>query len=185
MSTPSIGGIAKEAIGWSIGLSTLMIIAGILAIGMPIIAGIAATIVVGWLLIFSGVAHLVFGWHTRTTGNVIWELLLGVVYTWIGIDLLVHPVRGLVTLTLALVFYLVVEGVLELIQWFKQRSAPGSGWFLFDGIITLVLACMIWKTLPSNSEWVVGTLIGISMLFSGFTRLMISLAARRAVTQPA
>jgi len=71
---------------------------------------------------------------------------------------------------------------LEFILSFRLRPLPGSGWLLFDGIITLILAIMIWKTWPSSSEWVIGTLVGISMLFSGISRLMLSLAARRLVS---
>jgi uncharacterized membrane protein HdeD (DUF308 family) len=65
------------------------------------------------------------------------------------------------------------------VLWSRLRSIPGSGWLMVDGIITLVLAVMIWSTWPSSAVWVVGTLIGISMLFSGITRLMLSIAARR------
>jgi uncharacterized membrane protein HdeD (DUF308 family) len=50
---------------------------------------------------------------------------------------------------------------------------------LVDGIVTLVLAVMIWRTWPSSAVWVIGTLVGISMLFSGITRLMLSLAVRK------
>jgi uncharacterized membrane protein HdeD (DUF308 family) len=53
---------------------------------------------------------------------------------------------------------------------------------LFDGIVTLILSVMIWRTWPSNSPWVIGTIVGISMLFSGIARLMLSLAARRLVS---
>jgi uncharacterized membrane protein HdeD (DUF308 family) len=87
-------------------------------------------------------------------------------------------VAGLATLTLALAIYLFAEGVLELILSLRLRPMPGSGWLLFDAIITLILAVMIWRTWPSSTEWVVGTLVGISMLFSGVSRLMLSLAAR-------
>jgi uncharacterized membrane protein HdeD (DUF308 family) len=59
------------------------------------------------------------------------------------------------------------------------HELPGSGWLMVDGIITLVLAVMIWSTWPSSAVWVVGTLIGISVLFSDITRLMLSIAARR------
>jgi uncharacterized membrane protein HdeD (DUF308 family) len=52
------------------------------------------------------------------------------------------------------------------------------GWLLFDGILTLILALMIWKAWPAGSELVVAILVGISMLFSGISRLMLSLAAR-------
>jgi uncharacterized membrane protein HdeD (DUF308 family) len=159
-----------------------MIVAGFLAIAVPQAAGIAVNILVAWLLVFSGAAHLVFGWHTRTTGGMLWELLLGVLYIFIGAYLLFHPVAGLASLTLALAIYLFAEGVLELILSFQIRM-PGSRWLLFDGIITLILSVLIWRTWPSSTEWVIGTLVGISMLFSGISRLMLSLAARSVVTK--
>jgi uncharacterized membrane protein HdeD (DUF308 family) len=183
MSATSMGTIVKRSVGWSIGLSVLMILAGFLAIAIPQAAGIAVNIWVAWLLVFSGAAHLVFGWHVRSSGGILWELLLGVLYIFVGAYLLFRPVVGLASLTLALAIYLFAEGVLELILWFRLRPLPGSGGLLFDGIITLILGVMIWRTWPSSTEWVIGTLVGISMLFSGVSRLMLSLAARRMVAK--
>jgi len=114
-------------------------------------------------------------------GGILWELLVGILYVFVGCYLLFRPVAGLASLTLALAIYLFAEGVLELILSFRLRPMPSSGWLLFDGIITLILAVMIWRTWPSSTEWVIGTLVGISMLFSGISRLMLSLAARRLV----
>jgi uncharacterized membrane protein HdeD (DUF308 family) len=184
MSTASVSGVTvvKRVLGWSVALSILMILAGCLAIVVPRAAGIAITIFVGWLLIFSGVAHFVFGWHTRGNGGLIWELLLGIAYIAVGVYLLMNPIAGLASLTLALAMYLLAEGILELILSFRLRPVPGWGWLLFDGIVTLILSVMIWRTWPSNSPWVIGTLVGISMLFSGIARLMLSLAARRFVS---
>jgi len=183
MSTPSLGTIAKESVGWSIALSVLMILTGVLAIVIPPVAGIAVLVVVAWLLMFSGAAHLVFAWHTRTAGGMVWELLLGILYILVGVYALLNPVAGLASLTLVLAIYLFMEAVLELILSFRLRPLPGSNWLLFDGIITLILAVLIWRSWPSSSEWVIGTLVGISMLFSGAARLSLSLAARRVVAR--
>jgi uncharacterized membrane protein HdeD (DUF308 family) len=183
MSATSLGAIAKKSVGWSIGLSVLMLIAGFLAIVVPQAAGIAVNLLVAWLPVFSGAAHLVFGWHVRGAGGTVWELLLGILYILVGTYLLFHPVAGLASLTLALAIYLLDEGVLELILSFQIRHMRGSGWLLLDGIITLILGVMIWRTWPSSAEWVIGTLVGISMLFSGVSRLILSLAARRIVAK--
>ncbi len=182
MNSTSLGTIAKESVGWSIGLSALMLLAGILAIVIPPAAGIAVVLVVAWLLIFSGAAHVVFAWYTRTTGGFVWELLLGVLYLLVGVYALAHPVAGLASLTLVLAIYLFAEGVLEFVLSFRLRPMPGSNWLLLDGIVTLVLAILIWRTWPSSTEWVIGTLVGISMIFSGASRLMLSTAARRVLT---
>lgn len=133
----------------------------------------------GWLLVFSGIGHLVFAFHTRSFGGLVWELLLGILYFLVGGYLLLYPVAGLATVTFALAIYLFAEGVLELILSFRIRPAPGWAWLLFDAIVTLIVAILIWRTWPSNSEWVIGTLVGISMLFSGVSRLILSLAAGR------
>jgi len=171
--------VLKSSAGWSVALSALMILAGVLGIILPPVAGLVATVFFGWLFIFSGAAHFVFAWHTRATGALIWELLVGTVYVVLGGYLLVNPVVGLVSLTFALAVYLFAEAVLEFAMGFGLRRLPGSGWLFFDGVVTLVLAILIWRTWPSNSIWVVGTLLGVSMLFSGVARLMISLARHR------
>ena len=142
------------------------------------LAGLAVNIVVAWLLLFSGAMHLVFAWYTRTVGAAVWEVLLGLVYATIGIYLLAQPVAGLVALTLALAIYLFLEAVLEFMAWGFMRRLPGAGWLLFDGVVTLILAVMIWRTWPLSTEWAIGTLVGVSMLFSGTSRLMLSLSAR-------
>ena len=181
-STP-IPVIVRKSLGWSIALSVLMILAGIVAIVIPPAAGIAITVLFGWLLIFSGVAHLVFGWHTRTTGGLLWELLLGIVYIVAGVYLLWNPLLGMVSLTLALAIYLFAESILEFVLAVRLRPMAGSGWLFVDSIITLALAVIIWRTWPANTWWVLGLIVGFSMLFSGVSRLMLSLAARRLASQ--
>jgi uncharacterized membrane protein HdeD (DUF308 family) len=183
MSATSAATFVKKSVGWSIGLSVLMIAAGILAIASPLAAGIAVNVLVAWLLVFSGCVHLVFSWYTRSTGGFLFELLLGILYIFLGVYLLMHPLAGLMSLTLALAIYLFLEAILEFALGFKLRPLPGSGWLIFDGIITLILAVMIWRTWPSSTAWVIGTLVGISMLFSGTSRLMLSLAARSVTSK--
>ncbi len=180
-STPGAA-IVKKATGWSVVLSILMIVAGILAIIVPPASGIAVTILVGWLMILCGAAHLVYAWHARSGGGLLWGILLGTVYIIAGGYLLLNPVAGLASLTLVLGAYLLVESILEFILSFQVRPLPGSGWLLVDGIVTLILAIMIWRAWPSSSLWAIGTLVGISMVFSGCARLTISLAARRVTS---
>ena len=165
---------------WSIVLSASMILAGILALVVPAMTGVAVTLVIGWLLIISGILHLGFAWRAGGPGAVVWEILLAVVYGAIGLYLLANPVIGLEAITLALAMYLVCEGALEFVLAFVLRPLLGSGWLLVDGIVTLLLAVLIWRGWPTSSTWVVGTLVGISMFFSGLTRLMLSVAVRRA-----
>jgi uncharacterized membrane protein HdeD (DUF308 family) len=181
VATP-ISALAHRTVNWSIVLSILLILAGFFTLLIPLVGGIGITIFIGWALILSGIAHLVFAWKSHaTTGGRLWELLVGLAYLFAGIYVILHPVAGLASLTLLLAFYLFFEGIFEVIAFFQIRSRQGAVWLLFDGLITLLLAWMIWRHWPSSSVWAVGTLVGISMLFSGFSRLMLSLGAKRVL----
>lgn len=185
MNTASISlpGLVKKSITWSIVVSTLMILAGLLAVVVPPAAGLAVTIFVGWLLVFSGLMHFVYAWHTRSAGSIVWEILVGIAYALVGGYVLLHPLTGMAGVTLALAIYLLAEAMLEFILGFQLRARRGSGWMLLDGVITLILAAMIWRAWPSSSDWALGILVGVSMLFGGISRLMLSMAARSLVSQ--
>ncbi len=72
MNTTSMGlpALVKKSTSWSITLSVLMIVTGVLAIVIPLVGGLAITVLVGWLLVVSGVMHFVYAWHTRGTGAI-------------------------------------------------------------------------------------------------------------------
>jgi uncharacterized membrane protein HdeD (DUF308 family) len=176
MSTNSTAALGKKSVGWSVGISLLLILAGFLAIAIPSAAGIAVSVLLGWLLVLSGTGHLMLVFHTRSFGGLVWEWLLGILYFLMGAYLLLYAVSGLATVTLALAIYLFAEGILELLLASQVRSQTGWVWLMFDALVTLILATLILRPWPSDGEWVIGTLVGISMLFSGISRLIISLA---------
>jgi uncharacterized membrane protein HdeD (DUF308 family) len=172
----------KRATSWSMALSVLMIIAGILAIAAPYYAGLTITAVVGWLLLISAVLHLVYAFRGGRATAVIWEILLAVVYGLIGFYVLTNLGVGLASLTFAIAFFLFVEAILELALSYQLRNESGAGWILVDGIITMILAFLIWANWPNSSVWAVGVIVGVSMLFSGIVRVMITSNIRRITT---
>jgi len=178
-------GSVKRASGWSIVLGILMILAGIIAMFAPWEAGLVITLVVGWSAIFNGFAQIVFAFRTHGGLHIALEVILGIIYIIAGIYLLMHPGLGLLAMTLFLAAFLLVYGIFALVLGFKMRPRSGSGWVLFDGIVTILLGILIWAHWPINSGWVVGTLFGISIFISGVTRLMMSLALRRVASQAA
>ena len=171
--------IRRESVGWSIAFSVLLIVLGLAALALPFLAGVAVEGIVAWLLIFGGVAHLVLAFHVRGAGSHVWEALVGLAYLVAGIFLFVHPVAGLVSLTFFLGVYLLVKGLFELVAGFTLRGVSGSVWMLVDAVISIILAVMIWAHLPTAAGWAIGTLLGVAILFSGISRLMFALAARR------
>ena len=105
---------------------------------------------------------------------------MGVAYLCFGGYVIAHPLLGVASLTLLLASLFVIEGILDIVLFVKMRPMHGSSWVLMDGIITLVLGLLIYMQWPSSSAWAIGTLVGISMIFSGVARVMMSLAVRKA-----
>ena len=183
MSTGAIAPIRRVS-GWSIAFAILLIIAGLFALALPLASGLGVTIVVGWLFVFSGVFHLADSFHAKGAGSFFWRLLIGIVYIIGGLDIAFHPAFGLVTLTFVLAIILLVEGVIGLISFFSHRTLPGASWILIDGIISIALGLLIWWDGPRAAVWVIGTLVGINLIFSGITRLMFWSTTRRAFVAP-
>jgi uncharacterized membrane protein HdeD (DUF308 family) len=163
----------------------LLIVFGAMAIISPFIAAVAVSVVVGYLIILAGVVHLMLAFRAHGAGSVIWKALVGVAYLVFGGYLILHPVIGVASLTLVLASLFVIEGVLDIVLYAKMRPAQGSSWVLIDGIVSLLLGLMIYLQWPSSSLWAIGTLVGISLIFSGVARVMLSMAVRRATGEVA
>jgi uncharacterized membrane protein HdeD (DUF308 family) len=172
--------VVRQASTVSVLWGVLLIVFGMVAICTPFLAAVAVNALVGWLIILAGVVHLVLGFRAHGAGSMIWKLLVGVAYLCFGGYVIAHPVLGVASLTLLLASLFVIEGILDIVLFVKMRPMHGSTWALVDGIVTLLLGLLIYMQWPSSSAWAIGTLVGISMIFSGVARVMMSLAVRRA-----
>jgi uncharacterized membrane protein HdeD (DUF308 family) len=182
---PDAVAVVKQGSKWGIVWGVLLVILGMLAIAEPFLAAVALATFVAWLLIFVGIVHVALAFHAHSGKAIAWKLLVGVAYLFIGGYLLFRPVLGVASLTLMLAFLFLVEGVLDFMLWWKSRSVRGAFWILVDSIITLVLGGMIYVHWPSSSFYAIGTLLGISLIISGVTRVMLSLAVRSLADQVA
>jgi len=181
MADMVVGGI-RRASGWSMALGVLIVVLGIIATMTPFVGGIVAVYILGWSAIFGGAAHVLFAFRTHSGGSALLEVVLGLIYVIAGFYVLANPIGGLLTLTLLLGCMLAVYGLVAIVLSFRLRPSEGWGWMLFNAIVTLIVGIMISARWPINSVWVIGTLFGFSMIFSGISRFMISLGIRKLAT---
>jgi len=172
--------IVRQSTTLSIVWGVWLIVFGMVAVGSPFLAAVAVNVVIAWLIVLAGVVHVMLAFRAHGAGSMIWKLLVGLAYLFFGAYLILHPVLGVASLTLILASLFVIEGILNIILFFKMRSLGGSSWVLVDGTITLLLGLMIYLQWPSSSAWAIGILVGVSMIISGVSRVMLSLAVRKA-----
>src|SRR5262245_36956466 len=163
------GDVLKSAAGFSIGLAVLMIVVGFVAIAMPTAAGLGVSLFVGWLMVFGGVIYLAYAFAGMGFGGFVWRFLIGLLYTFGGFYVIANPGIALESLTLVVGVIIIAEGILQLIGYLRVRTFSGSGWILFDGIVTLLLGVLILYPWPGSSSWAIGTLFGLNLIVSGFT----------------
>jgi uncharacterized membrane protein HdeD (DUF308 family) len=164
--------LVKRASRTGMVFGALVLVMGMLAIGAPQVSGLAVTAIVATVLVISGIAQTIFAFGAPTFGRGLLALLFGAITTVAGVCIFANPMFGLTTLTILVIAYFVVDGIYHLIAFFQLKRA-GRGWLLFGGIVSLALAAMLYSDFPSSSEWAIGLLVGIRLLMTGWTMIML------------
>src|SRR6476619_76463 len=158
----------------------VLVVLGLLAIIIPPIATIAVTLFLGWLFLISTTV-----WARHAPGFW-WSLLSAALAIAAGIVLLAWPVSGAVSLTLLLIVFFTIEGVVTIMYALEHKKELSGrwGWMLTSGIIDLVLAAIILAGLPGTAAWALGLLVGINMLFGGTALIAMAMHARSDASVP-
>src|ERR1700741_887904 len=157
----------------------VLMVLGLLAIAVPEVASLAITIFIGWLFFIGGIFRTVSLFQHRHMPGFGWSLATSILAIALGLILLLRPIAGVLTLTIALVAFFILEGVSAILLAIEhRRHLPSWGWVLFSGLVDLLLAFLIWDGWPSSADWAIGLLVGINMVFFGLSLVMTALAAR-------
>ena len=170
--------LADDTGVWLIITACLFILLGLFAIIEPTVGTLAVTWLVAWLLIIGGATHIISIFR-RDDGGVVWHLALGLVYIAGGLYFLSQPALiGMEALTLVLSMLFFVEAGIDLVAYSAQRREPGAVWLLVNAFVTTLLGTLIAVHWPATSVWVIGTMLGLNLLTTGVSRLMLGMAAR-------
>jgi len=168
---------------WFLVLGIALVILGMIAIGWAVATTIVSVIFLGWLLIIGGVLHVIHGFKHRPWSGFFINLLAGVLYAVAGLVMVANPALAAVTLTLLIAMILIVAGLFRL---FVAFSTPldHRGWLILNGVVSILLGVMIWRSWPVSGLWVIGMFVGIDMIFDGWTEIMLALSVRHTAAEP-
>ncbi len=160
-----------------------VILLGVIAIAMPLLTGVAITISIGLILLVTGAAQIVFAFQSDSFGSGALKFGFGLLAGLCGLSLVTQPGAGLATITLFLAVWFFIDGLFAIFHGISWRPAPGWGWMLFNGVISIVLGIMIYRQFPSSAVWLVGLLVGIRLLLSGWTMIALGAIGRSAARE--
>ena len=151
------------------------IILGTIAIIVPHIFTLAIALFLGWLLLIAGIIQTIRALSMiNMPGFNLW-FFIGLLQAVIGYFLVAEPYKGAMTLTMLLTVFFAMEGIAKISLAFMMRPLARWNWVLFGGATSLLLAIIILMGWPGTALWVLGLLVGINMIFLGWTLLNISL----------
>lgn len=172
----------KSAGGWMLAMGILSIIAGVLAIAMPLASSLSVAWIIGTVLAVVGVFTLIGTFQAGTYEGRGADILAGVLYLLGGILCFVLPQAALLTLTMLVTIFLCVRGVFQIWASLQVKPEKGWGWILFAGILSLVLGILLFSKLPGTALWLPGLFLGIELIFSGWTRIFLGSGLRQAAS---
>ena len=107
----------------------------------------------------------------KSTSRTLW-IIAGILLIVAGLFCIFKPDTIFYSLSFLLGFVMLISGIVDIVIFVSShRFMAGSGWFLADGILTVLLSLFV-----LGNEWMVTLtlpiIFGMWMMFSGITKLV-------------
>lgn len=154
------------------------IVLGCVAIVVPAVASVGTAIFIGWLLLIVGAFMIAGAFAAHSIGTVLLRLLWAFLTAIVGLWLIVEPHNGTLTLTLVLGIYFLFMGITRIVVAFASRGQRNAGLLGLSGFAGLLIGILVLAKFPSSADWAIGLLVGIDLIFAGWTLTSVALLGK-------
>ncbi|HEY0317947.1 MAG TPA: HdeD family acid-resistance protein [Solirubrobacterales bacterium] len=159
-------------------VGVLAIFVGCVAILIPAVASVGTAIFIGWILLIAGGFLVAAAFSAHSIGTVVLRLIWALLTVIVGIWLIVEPHNGTLTLTLVLGIYFLFMGLTRIAVAFAARGQQNAGLVGLSGVAGLIVGILILVKFPSSADWAIGLLVGIDLIFAGWTLTSVALVGK-------
>lgn len=149
---------------------TLFIVLGILAAMLPGATALSVELMIGAVLLISGLFQLML---TLKSHMHWWSMLSALLSIAVGLAMIWKPFAGLLAIVSLIAIFMTLEGVFELLLAWQFRPVRGWGWMMFSGLVTLLLALILWIGFPAFDVLYLGWVIAINFILYGLSLMML------------
>lgn len=178
------GAVKRHALFYLIQAS-LMVVAGIVALVFPLIASQIITLVLGWLLVASGVIQVISLVSARHTPDLWLQVISAVLALLIGFLILRFPSQTLVTFSLLIVVFFMIDGLARIVWSLTIRPLAGWYWVLLAGTLSIVLSIVLVLNIETAAPWLLSLLVGLHLLGIGTAIGFVAWTVRTLAKRPA
>jgi len=159
-------------------VGVLAIVIGCIAILVPAVASVGTAIFIGWVLLIVGGFMIAAAFSAHSVGSLLLRMLWALLTVIVGLWLIIEPHNGTLTLTLVLGIYFLFMGLTRITVAFIGRGQPNAGWVGLSGVCGLIIGILVLAKFPSSADWAIGLLVGIDLIFAGWTLTSVSLVGK-------
>src|ERR1700753_3708513 len=159
-------------------LGIAAICVGVVAIILPDIFALGVSIFIGIVLVVVSAVLAAAAFAAHGVGSFLARLPWAILTFVVGLWLILEPHNGTVTLTLVLGIYFLLMGLTRIVVAFLGRGTPNAGLVGLSGACGLVIGLLVLCTFPSRADWPIGLLVGIDLLFAGWTLISVATVGR-------
>jgi uncharacterized membrane protein HdeD (DUF308 family) len=179
MTPAGMSEVVRAKWGWFLFAGIVFIVAGLFAFLAPFVASVVVTVIVAVGLIIAGVVQIFQAWSVQSWAGFLWQLVIGLILLIGGVAIYFNPVAGTFLLTLFAAAIFIAKGIFQIILGFRIKPNDAWGWIVAAGVIAIIVGVLIWTDYPLSGIYALGVLAGISLIFTGWSYVAISLAAKR------
>jgi uncharacterized membrane protein HdeD (DUF308 family) len=159
-------------------VGVLAIVVGAVAIVVPEVASVGTAIFIGWILLIAGGFLTAAAFSAHSIGTVVLRLIWALLTVLVGAYLIFEPHNGTLTLTLVLGIYFLFMGLTRIAVAFVGRGQPNAGLVGLSGVAGLLVGILVLAKFPSSADWAIGLLVGIDLIFAGWTLTSVALLGK-------
>jgi uncharacterized membrane protein HdeD (DUF308 family) len=159
-------------------VGVLAILVGCVAILVPAVAAVGTAIFIGWILVIAGAFLVAAAFSAHSIGTVVLRLIWAALTVVVGVWLIVEPHNGTLTLTLVLGVYFLFMGLSRIAVAFMARGQQNAGLVGLSGACGLLIGILVLAKFPSSADWAIGLLVGIDLIFAGWTLTSVALVGK-------
>ena len=145
----------------------IAILLGILAMLTPAVVGTSVLLFLGVIVLVAGIVRIIWAFGSGSVGKGLLMFAIGLLTFFCGVGLIANPLFASGVLTIILAVYFVLDGLAEIVAGIRKKGSQGWVWMVLSGIISNLLAVVIWRQFPLSGIWAIGVLLGIKLFFVG------------------
>ena len=180
-SVPAFEGLKRihASWGWFVAFGIITALLGVAALSTVVLSTVASVFLIGLFMIVAGGIEIGIGLKAKAGGwKAVW-ILVGFLYIVAGAFALAQPLLAAVMFTLMIGAALLATGILRIVAGLQTDHGP-KALVVLAGAVTTLLGILILAGWPASGLVVLGTFLGIDLLFYGLTWMAFGLQLRNS-----